>query len=525
MWIFKNWAQWRGLRYLLTTLISIAPIWFLAISYIAFSPKQYAAGMTIILPGDGPNASVNLEQVGQATSTASSPWASSRLSPVESYRKLMMTDTVLRASAEARDLEPNDFPKPKIKLVDQTNLIMVSIRGMSPEGATANAQAFLDSFSDELDRLRKDYAERREGANRSALKQYQDNVAAAQLEILNFQAKTGLASATQYSETLALVDTLGRRLQNVDAEISRRNGEVKALETSLRVSAGRAAAALKLRADPVFQALLEETTATKIVFEKAKRNFGDRHPEYQAAKRRYLSAALPMLQRGEKLTNLDRKSFRALGDLSAHSARETMLSTLVDNAAARDGLVAERRELEAQYKEAKSEVQRLSKPAAELDRLLREHQVAEAVFISAIARADTTKTDLFASYPLAQVIEQPYASDEPVSPSTKIGLIAAIAGTFFVACGLTLAWARNSILRWLGKLFSHPSEDIAAATKKSPKKAQTSVTPENVATKPLEPIENLISPEPVPLDDEPLIEIPDQSLFGNLEVSYDAYRK
>jgi len=82
MRIFKNWAQWRGLRYLLTTIIAIAPIWFLAISYIAFSPKQYAADMTIILPGDGPKASVNLEQVGQATLNSSSPWASSRLSPV-----------------------------------------------------------------------------------------------------------------------------------------------------------------------------------------------------------------------------------------------------------------------------------------------------------------------------------------------------------------------------------------------------------------------------------------------------------
>jgi len=292
-------------------------------------------------------------------------------------------------------------------------------------------------------------------------------------------------------------------LQNVDAEISRRNGEVNSLETSLRVSAGRAAAALKLRADPVFQALLEETTATKIVFDKAKRNYGDRHPEYEAAKRRYLSAALPMLQRGEKLTDLDRQSFRALGDLSAHGARETMLSTLVDHAAARDGLVAERTELSAQYKKVKSEVLRMSAPAAELDRLLREHQVAEAVFVSAIARADTTKTDLFAAYPLAQVIEQPFASNNPVSPSTKIGLIAAIAGTFFVAVGLTLAWMRNSILRWLGRLFSHPSADIDAAI--------------NESTDP-------ISPQPISLDDEPLIEIPHQSLFGNLEVSYGTYR-
>lgn len=486
MRIFKNWAQWRRLRYVIVTIMAIAPIWFLAITYITLTPKQYSAGMTIILPGDGPNASVNLAQVGQATSNASSPWASSRLSPVESYRKLMMTDTVRRASAEARGLTPDTFPKPKIKLVDQTNLIMISMRGMSPEGATANAQAFLNAFTAELDRLRQDFADRREGANRSALKQYQDNVAIAQERLLKFQAESGLASAGQYGETVNLVDTLGRRVQNIEAEISRRDGEVRTLEISLNVNAERAASALKLRADPVFQSLLEEMTAMKIVFEKAKRQYGDRHPEFQAAKRKYLSVALPMLQRGEALTGLDRKAFRALGDVSAHGVRETMLGTLVDNAAARDGLIAELNELKGQHVKAKSEIKRLSAPAAELDRLAREHQVAEAVFVSAIARADTTKTDLFASYPLAQVIEQPYASSDPVTPSTKIGLIAAIAGTIFVAGGLTLAWMRRPILRALGSMFAHPSSD-ADFKRSEPSK-----------------------PAPHAIDDEPLIEIPNQ---------------
>jgi uncharacterized protein involved in exopolysaccharide biosynthesis len=503
MRIFRNWASWRRLRYVIVTIAAVSPIWFMAISYILLTPKSYSAGVTIVLPGDGPKSSVSLEQVGQATSTASSPWASSRLSPVETYRKLMMTEGVMRAAAEARGVEPEKFPTPKIKLVDQTNFMLISIRGVSPEAATDNAQAFLNAFTNELNRLRQDFADRREGANRSALKQYQDNVALAQKRVLEFQAQSGLASATQYNDTLALVETLSRRLQNVDAEISRRGGEVEALEASLNVSATRAAAALKLRADPVFQSLLEETTAMKIIFDKAKRNFGDRHPEFQTAKRRYLSAALPMLQRGERLTGLDRKAFRALGDLSAHAARETMLSTLVDHAAARDGLLAERIELAAQHKSAQAEVLKMSAPAAELDRLLREHQVAEAVFVSAIARADTTKTDLFAAYPLAQVIEQPYASNKPVSPSTKIGLISAIAGTIFVAGGLILAWVRNSILRWLGRLFSHPSNDINRAM--------------NSTTEPS-------PPNPVALDDEPLVEIPNQVPYGRREPQSGASR-
>jgi len=108
------------------------------------------------------------------------------------------------------------------------------------------------------------------------------------------------------------------------------------------------------------------------------------------------------------------------------------------------------------------------------------------VFASALARADTTKTDLFGTYPLAQVVEYPLASDDPVTPNEKIGLIAAIAGTIFVAGGLTLAWMRRPILRALGRMFAHPSSD-----------------PEFKRREPSPAAANA-------LDDEPLVEIPNQ---------------
>ncbi len=500
MRIFRNWSSWRRLRYVIVTTMAITPIWFLAGSYILFTPKKYEAAMTIILPGDGPNASVNLDQVGQATMNSSSPWASSRLSPVESYRKLMMTDTVRREAAAARGLSPDNFPPPKIKLVDQTNFIMITIRGLTPDGATANANAFLDAFLAKLNRLRRDFAESREFANRSALVNYKENVARAQEKLLAYQAESGLASADQYGETIALVDKLSRRVQNIDAEIGRRAGEVSALQTSLKITPDRAAAALKLRADPVFQAMLTETAEKKIAYDQAVRRYGERHPAYEAAKREYLGAAQPMIRRGEGLTGLDSESFRALGDLSVEGTREGMFGTLVENAAARDGLIAERKALQAQLTFARAETKRLSAPAAELDRLARDHQVAEAVFVSAIARADTTKTDLFAAYPMAQVIEAPVASGTPVSPSTKIGLIAAIAGTIFVAGGLILAWMRMTILRWLGRLFAHPSAEISAALKSN------------------EPA----APRREALDDEPLVEIPHQVPPHEREVRREA---
>jgi len=485
MWIFRNWAVWRRLRYALVTIAAVSPIWFLAISYIAFSTPKYEAGMTLILPGEGPTASLTLDDVGQASTHSSSPWSSSRLSPVESYRKLMMTDAVRRRAAKQRSLSVDEFPKPKIKLVDQTNLMMLSLRGLSKGGAEDNANAFLEAFNTELTILREDYISRKETANRDAISGYKDAVTAAQTAILDFRSSTGLSSPEQYDETLALISSLETRVREIDAEQGRLSGEVMGLEASLGTTARRAASALKLRADPVFQAMLDDVGLLKIEYEKARSSFGDRHPDYLAIAGKFRAAVVAMQTRGRALTGLSPEEFRS-ADLATRGARESMLSTLVEADARRNGLRAEQVAMRQQLADARIEVESLAAPSAELDRLMRDHQVAEAVFASALARADTTKTDLFGSYPLVQVVEYPLASEKPVTPNKKIGLISAIAGTIFVAGGLILAWMRRPILRALGRMFAHPSAEPDFARREP-------ATPDRKAQ-----------------DDEPLIEIPNQ---------------
>ncbi len=485
MQIFKNWANWRRLRYAIVTLAAIAPIWFLAISYILFSTPKFEANMTLILPGEGPTASLTLDEVGQASTHSSSPWSSSRLSPVESYRKLMMTDAVRRRAAMDRSLDTEAFPTPKIKLVDQTNLMMISLRGLSKGGAEDNANAFLDAFNAELGALRQDYIARRETANRDAIKGYKDAVNTAQQAILEFRNTSGLRSPEEYKETLVLIADLETRIRALDTDLERLSGEVSGLQGSLKTTADRAAAALKLRADPVFQAMLDDVGVLKINYEKARARYGERHPSFTAIATRYKATITAMQQRGRALTGLSADRFRTV-DLATRGTRETMLSNLVEVDARRNGLAAERNVMTAQLDEAREKVGTLAAPSAELDRLMRDHQVAEAVFASALARADTTKTDLFGTYPLAQVVEYPLASDDPVTPNEKIGLIAAIAGTIFVAGGLTLAWMRRPILRALGRMFAHPSSD-----------------PEFKRREPSPAAANA-------LDDEPLVEIPNQ---------------
>ncbi len=485
----------------------------------------------MILPGEGGNSSVNLDQVGQASSSSRSPWSSNKLSPVESYRKLIMTETVHRRAALKREMLPEDFPRPKIKLIDQTNFITIMIKGKSPEAAQANAQALLDAFYEELNQLRSNFADEREKPNRLAISVYQANVNKAREAIVAFQARTGLASEDQFNERIALVERTSKRVRDVEAELERQAGEVRTLQSVLGADAAQAALALKLRADPVFQALLAEMSEAKISFEKARIAYGEKHPKYLSARREYISLTDAMIERGKIITGRDEKTFRSVADLATHGQRELMLGAMVEQAASRDGLMSELVTLRSQHSEAVADVKRLAGPAAKLDHLIREHQVALAVFASALAKADTTKADQFAAYPLAQIVEVPLANPKPVSPSDKIAVIAAIAATFFILMGLVMIWMRGPILRWVGRAFAHPANDIAVAVAATPVPAPApEPAREVVAEQAIDPMimrlpvraaramAELEMPEPSvsddeALDDEPLIEIPHQTPY------------
>ena len=72
--------------------------------------------------------------------------------------------------------------------------------------------------------------------------------------------------------------------------------------------------------------------------------------------------------------------------------------------------------------------------------------MAEAVFASAIARTESSKNDVYASYPLIQVLENPSLPDAPSSPRRKLAIAAGVAATLMLLIGLTLAWIRKPIV-------------------------------------------------------------------------------
>jgi uncharacterized protein involved in exopolysaccharide biosynthesis len=144
-------------------------------------------------------------------------------------------------------------------------------------------------------------------------------------------------------------------------------------------------------------------------------------------------------------TGLDTATLSTL-DLAPHGVRADLLSDLVRKDVDRAGLFQELTTLQAQFADGQMDLTSKAAAAAQLQDLERDFSVAEAVFASAIARAQSSKSDVYASYPLVQVLENPSLADRPSSPNRKLAIAAGIAATLMTLMALTMGWVRLALI-------------------------------------------------------------------------------
>jgi uncharacterized protein involved in exopolysaccharide biosynthesis len=110
-------------------------------------------------------------------------------------------------------------------------------------------------------------------------------------------------------------------------------------------------------------------------------------------------------------------------------------------------MAAMRTQLKSQLQVEQARVLSLSEPASRLDDLKRDVQVADAVFSSALARIDTSKSDFFASYPIVQTLEAPETPLRPSSPLPLLAIAGGFAASLFILAALVLTWLRTALLQ------------------------------------------------------------------------------
>ncbi len=429
---------------------SIAPvlgvIWFATAAYLLIVPRSYTSEFSLIVPGSGVGSSLNVESIGQAQSSSSSAFSSSTLSPTENYKQLLSADITQRAAAKLTGDDGDLFPDPVIKLVDQTNLIHVSITGRTAQQAKARADALQNAFLARLDMLRADEAHKREESDVKRLVELSNKVQTAQRKLIAFQASHGLATLEQFNARITAVDTLHDKERDVRMQLRQYAGTAGRLSGSLGSNPHAADIAMRLRGDPVFQQLADRYATSNAQASEKSATLGERHVEMAKAngERDALRAAL--VTRGRQLTGLSEGAIMAGIDMQVADGRSNLMQAMTVNDAQAAGAGAALAEIRGDLARAQAQSPALIEQASELADLQRDHHVAEAVFSSALARIDTNKQDPFASYPLVQTLASPSLPKRPSSPSLVIALAGALAASMLTLLAFALAWLRQPLL-------------------------------------------------------------------------------
>lgn len=431
-------------RYLWIGILGLAAIWAPITGYLKTAAPVFASHMSLILPGSGASSSVNLAEIGQASSYANSAFSSNSISPTETYKRLLAADRVVRDAADRLGLSAEAFGKPQVQLVDQTAFIHVKITGPTPEEAQARNGAIREAFFAEIDRLRGDELDTRQSGGLQAIREYQESVAATREEIDGLRETTGLYSVEQYDRQVDETDALRAKIDTATAEFVRKAAAVRGLETRLQTDAETAARVLRLNGDSAYVALTDAMAQAATELAQARARFGARHPEVVKAASAMEAAQAKAATRAGELTGSPITLDGAL-----NGGRSALLGELVRQEADRAGLEAELAELRTLLTIQTERLDRLAPLAARLEDLQRDFNVAEAVFASAIARTQSSKSDIYASYPLVQVLEDPTLPEDPSSPRKKLAIAAGGAASFLLFISLSLGWLRRALIEKL----------------------------------------------------------------------------
>jgi uncharacterized protein involved in exopolysaccharide biosynthesis len=439
---------WRCGRYTTFFLIWLGAIWMPIATYLTTTPPTFTSDMALILPGSGASASVNLESIGQASSYASSAFASGSVSPTQTYKRLIIANRIRLAAARDLGLSVHDLPPPTIDLVDQTGLIRVKMSGASAVDAQMRAEAILRAFQSELTLLRNDELRAREQSTVSAIEEYSLSVASTRIEIDQLQQETGFLSKDQFSAQVRDNDALRVLAENAQARLLDETAYVTALETSLGLSAKTAAGVLSLYSDSGYMTFAQDAADKAAVLAEMQSQYGNKHPRVVAAQAQYTLAQGSLVSIAVARTGLREAEVVSMV-MSQKGDRTALLADLVRREAARHGARAEYETLNERCLEERQKLETIAPMAARLEDLQRDFRVSEAVFTSAIARGQSSKVDVYASYPLVQVLEAPSLPIKPSSPRRLITIAAGVAATICVIIALMLGWARFGMINWL----------------------------------------------------------------------------
>ncbi|MGI0480114.1 GumC family protein [Geminocystis sp. CENA526] len=453
---------WRIFRYLGVAALANGMVWGLALYYLKTTMPSYTSELILNVAGSGQGVNVNLPDIGQAVTSTTSAFGSSS-DPRENYKLIASNNTVLQEAANSLKLPLEDFGSPQIKIINNTTTFKIEITGNSPEKAQQKAQALYEALANRLDFLRTTEQNSRNEAIQSAVNEAESKLTKAQSRLSDYKMQSGLSSSDQVGYLINTIEQLRKQRAELITQTSQSEATLKQLSETLQTSSPEASDSLTLQSDQEFQNSLKEYTQITLELEALKESRGENYPDVLELKDKQQTALNIFLKRGESLLgkSLDQNSLQNL-NLDNTSGlgikRGELYQKIVTLESEHKGFVGQLEALNQQIKELEARLTVLVDKARTLDSLLKEVQIAEAIFTSTLAKVDLGKSDPFGSFPLLQLIEEPSLPEDPTSPKTKLVIIGAGLGSILVTFGLTILWWRAPLQVIVTKIIKNVLE-------------------------------------------------------------------
>ena len=426
---------------------------FIALIVMLYLNKApvYQSNLELVLPGTGATSSVALDNVGQVVSQTSAPFSAGGFNPRVNYKEMLLSRGVLNLAAEKTSLSVMKFGQPKIALTEQTSILAVSIKGSSAKEAEAKGWALYNSLQDELNRLRADEVSHRDKSIQRVLDDYRIRLNEARANILQFQQSSSLVSQDQFALLVSSLQTIKEMQLYLQAEASNLTDYTFGLGKNLGVSADLAGKAFILQSDVEFRGLLKELDVSTSQLSEYQSRWGAGHPKVVAELQRFQAARSALIERSNTIAGPHAASVFSTLDLEMNPKRAQMFADLIEASAKGQGITAQISDLHRSELHLKDQLKIYARESAVLDRLQREFDLAEAIFTSAAARLEAGKADVFASYPVLQLLTKPSLPTEIHSPIPQLGLVAGFVGFLFITSGVTVLCNRRRIINVLLK--------------------------------------------------------------------------
>ena len=459
----KKTRYWRYARYAAIGLAANVALWGMTFTYLKTAKPVYTSNWAVILPGAGSGVSVNLPEIGQASSSSSSPFGGSSMDPRANYQFLVTNESVLEEAADKLKIPAKQLGKPKVKLVDNTSIMEFEVTGPTAKDAQQRSLAIYEALQTKLTQLRLEEVAKREMGSQGTLKSAQEKLKATQKSLSEYKASSGLSSGDQVKDLSTNIEQLRKQRAEGFAQVEQTSSRLAQLSSDLDMTVPEAANAFLLQADQLFQQNLKDYNEASAMLVVLKGKWGDNHPlvvkefsRQQSAKTAMIDRASSLLGRNVDQSNLQRLTIKN----ETGSSRESLFRDLIAVQSEQKGAAAQNEALGNQIDELEVRLKMLVQKQSKLESLQREVQIAEAVFASTLAKLDLGKSDIFISYPITQLIAEPTLPDEKTSPKPSIVFVGAGVASVFITTGLAMLWWRKETAIYLKTKMKRSPDQI-----------------------------------------------------------------